>query len=411
MQTAARYQAVLELMSEIFKDMKPADGIIEAYLKSRKYIGSKDRRFIADTVWDIIRNRMKLEFDAGSKEYRKILLTYLKRKGEDVAAIFSGEQYAPQALSEEEKKWLQQDNDEAYPPYVEAECPEWLFNKNGSISFWKALNVPAAADFRINVKSREAVIEQMKAEGYSVYPTPYSPLGLRSDSRISLGNCVAYRDGQIEVQDESSQIAALLCDVRPEHKIVDYCCGAGGKSLAMAYLLQNKGHIFAHDIEKKRLMALKPRMERLNVKNIELIDFLATSDKDFDRFVLDAPCSGTGTWRRSPDAKYRLNQNMLDKLTVIQAGILNTAYEKTKLGGRIIYITCSVLPEENENIVETFVQNHPDMRFVNIRALWEQKIEAPYPHHSDKYLRMSPQGTGSDGFFIAVMEKTRIMDS
>lgn len=405
MQTPARYQAVLELIGEIFKDMRPADGIIDDYLKSRKYIGSKDRRFIADTVWEIIRNRMKLEFDAGSKEYRKILLMYLKHKGEDAAAIFSGGQYAPQALSEEEKQWLKQDNEEPYPPYVEAECPQWLFEKIGDMQALKALNVPASADFRINVKSREAVIEQMKAEGYCVYPTPYSPLGLRSDDRISLGNCVAYREGQIEVQDEASQIAALLCDVRPEHKIVDYCCGAGGKSLAMAYLLQNKGHIFAHDIEKKRLMALKPRMERLNIKNIELIDFLATSDKDFDRFIIDAPCSGTGTWRRSPDAKFRLNQNMLTKLTAIQAGILRTAYEKTKPGGRIIYITCSVLAEENENITEAFVQDYPDMQFVNLRTLWEQKTAAPYPYHSDRCLRMSPYMTGTDGFFIAVMEK------
>lgn len=405
MQTAARYQAVLELIGEIFKDMKPADGIVDAYLKNRKYIGSKDRRFIADTVWEIIRNRMKLEFDAGSKEYRKILLTYLKQKGEDIFAIFSGGQYAPSALSEEETQWLKQDNDEPYPPYVEAECPQWLFEKIGDVRALKALNVPAAADFRINVKSREAVIEQMKAEGYSVYPTPYSPIGLRSDDRISLGNCVSYREGMIEVQDEASQLAALLCDVRPEHKIVDYCCGAGGKSLAMAYLLQNKGHIFAHDIEKRRLMALKPRMERLNVKNIELIDFLATSDEDFDRFIVDAPCSGTGTWRRSPDAKYRLNQNMLTKLTTIQADILRTAYEKTKIGGRIVYITCSVLAEENEHIVEPFVQAHPDMHFINLHALWEQKTAAPYPYHADKYLRMSPVTTGSDGFFIAIMEK------
>ncbi len=405
MQTAARYQAVLEIISDVFKDMKPADGIVDAYLKSRKYIGSKDRRFIADTVWEIIRNRMKLEFDAGSKEYRKILLTYLEKKGEDVFAVFTGEQYAPQPLTEEEKSWLEKDNEDPYPPYVEAECPQWLFNKIKDMTALKMLNVPASADFRINVKSRETAWEQLKAEGYDVYPTPYSPLGLRLNDRISLGNCVAYREGLIDVQDEASQIAAILCDVRPEQKIVDYCCGAGGKSLAMAYLLQNKGHIFAHDVEKKRLIALKPRMERLNIKNIELIDFLATTDRDFDRFVIDAPCSGTGTWRRSPDAKYRLNQNKLDKLTVIQADILRKAYEKTKVGGRIVYITCSVLREENENIVDSFVQEFPDMFFVNLRQLWEQKIDAPYPGEEVKYLRMSPARTGTDGFFIAVLEK------
>lgn len=405
MQTGARYQAVLELISTIFKDEKPADGIIDAYLKARKYIGSKDRRFIAETVWNIIRNRMKLEFDGGSKEYRKILLTYLKSKDESIAEIFDGGQYSPAALNDEEKEWLENENEDVYPLYVEAETPEWIYKKVQNLNLLKSLNGTASADFRINVKNREAVIDKLKSEGFSVYPTPYSPLGIRCDERISLGNCIAFKEGEIEVQDEASQIAALLCDVKPEHKIVDYCCGAGGKSLAMAYLLGNKGHIYAHDIEKKRLMAIKPRMERLGIKNIELIDFLATSDKDFDRFVVDAPCSGTGTWRRSPDAKFRLNQNMVDKLNKIQLDLLYKAYEKTKIGGRIIYITCSILNEENEEIIAAFMQNNPKVQLVNIKELWESKIEAPYPYHSEKYLRMSPLTTGTDGFFICVLEK------
>lgn len=405
MQTGARYQAVLELISIIFQDEKPADGIIDEYLKARKYIGSKDRRFIADTVWNIIRNRMKLEFDAGSKEYRKILLTYLKSKDENIAEVFDGGQYSPAALTEEEIAWLAEENDEVYPPYVEAETPEWLYKKVQNLNLLKSLNNRAGADFRINVKSREMVIDKLKAEGFTFYPTPYSPLGVRSEERISLGNCIAYKEGEIEVQDEASQIAAILCDVKPEHKIIDYCCGAGGKSLAMAYLLQNKGNVFAHDIEKKRLMAIKPRMERLNVKNIELIDFLATSDREFDRFVVDAPCSGTGTWRRSPDAKFRLNQGMIDKLNKIQIDLLFKAYEKTKVGGRIIYITCSILNEENEEIIAAFLQNNPNVSLVNVKELWESKLDAPYPYHSDKYLRMSPLTTGTDGFFICVMEK------
>lgn len=406
MQLSARYQAVLELISSIFKDEKPADGIIDEYLKKRKYIGSKDRRFIADTVWHIIRNRMKLEFDAQSKEYRKILLTYLKNKGENPEEIFDGGQYSSAKLTEDERLWLQVDNEEVYPPYVEAETPEWLYKKIQDVRLLKSLNVPAGADFRINVKNRENVIDKMKAEGFSVYPTPYSPLGIRSDERISLGNCIVYKEGEIEVQDEASQIAAILCDVKPEHKIIDYCCGAGGKSLAMAYLLGGKGNIFAHDIEKKRLMAIKPRMERLGIKNIELLDFVATSDKNFDRFVVDAPCSGTGTWRRSPDAKFRLNQSLVDKLNVIQLDLLRKAYEKTSVGGRIIYITCSILNEENEEIIAAFTQENPNVRFVNIKELWERKIEAPYPYHSEKYLRMSPLTTGTDGFFICVFEKT-----
>lgn len=406
MQVGARYQAVLELISEIFKDLKPADGIIDAYLKARKYIGSKDRRFITDTVWTIIRNRMKLEFDARSKEYRKILLTYLKQKGENIEEIFNGAQYCPSALTEEEKTWLKTDNEEAYPPFVEAETPEWLYKKVQNMRLLKSLNEPAEADFRINVKNRDMVLEKLKTEGFEVMPTPYSPYGIRSLKRIPLGNCIAYQEGEIEVQDEASQLAAILCDVKPEHKIIDYCCGAGGKSLAMAYMLQNKGHIFAHDIEKKRLMAIKPRMERLHINNIELMDFVATSDNNFDRFIVDAPCSGTGTWRRSPDAKFRLNQNMVDKLNRIQIDILQTAFEKTKVGGRIIYITCSILNEENEEIIAAFLQNNPSMQIVNMKKLWESKIEAPYPYHSEKYLRLSPLTTNTDGFFVCVMEKS-----
>ena len=158
-------------------------------------------------------------------------------------------------------------------------------------------------------------------------------------------------------------------------------------------------------LKKKRLMAIKPRLERLGIKNIELLDFVATSDKDFDRFVVDAPCSGTGTWRRSPDAKFRLNQNMVDKLNKIQFELLGKAYEKTKIGGRIVYITCSILNEENEEIIGAFLQSNPNVRLINIKELWEQKLEAPYPYHSEKYLRLSPLTTGTDGFFIAILEK------
>lgn len=405
MQNGARYQAVLELISEIFKDNKPADGIIDDYLKARKYIGSKDRRFIADTTWEIVRKRMKLEFEAQSGENRKIIMTYLKNKGEDAALVFDGSQYSPEALSEEEKVWLQTENEEVYPLYVEAETPEWLFKKVQDVHLLKSLNTQATADFRINVKSREMVLEKLKAEGLTFYPTPYSPMGIRSEERVSLGNCIAYKEGEIEVQDEASQLAAILCDVKPDHKIIDYCCGAGGKSLAIAYLLDNKGHIMSHDIEKKRLMAIKPRIERLGVKNVELIDFLATTDNNFDRFIIDAPCSGTGTWRRSPDAKFRLNQPLIDKLNQIQFDLLNKAYEKTKVGGRIVYITCSILNEENEEIIAAFLQTNPNVSLVNIKELWESKLAAPYPYHSEKYLRLSPLTSGTDGFFIAVIEK------
>ena len=402
MQNGARYQAVLELITEIFRDMKPADGIINDYLRARKYIGSKDRRFITELTWQIIRNRMKLTFDAGSNQPRRILLTAVRDRLDEV---FDGSPYGLAPLTDEEKAWLEKNDDEVYPDYVEAECPEWLFAKIKNVDLCKALNVPAPADFRVNLHSRGEVLRRLQSEGIEMAPTPYSPLGLRYEQRLALGNCMAYQEGWLEVQDEASQLAALLCDVRPEHKIMDFCCGAGGKSLALAHLLGNQGKILAHDVNAKRLEAIKPRLQRLGIKNIELTELVADSDRDFDRFIIDAPCSGTGTWRRAPDGKFRLSPAMLENLTRIQSEILEKAVPKVKAGGRIIYITCSVLAEENEQIIDKFAAAHPEFAPVNLRQIWEKFTEAPYPHRSEKMLRMSPLTTGTDGFFIAVLEK------
>ena len=406
MQTGARYQAVLDLIEAVWNSDIPADNIINDYMRARKYIGSKDRRFIAETVWNIIRNRMKLSFDAGADEPRKIVLLYLKHYTSDNPEdIFGSGPYAPSALTDDEKKLLSAENEKPYPDYVEAECPQWLFAKIKDMVLLKSLNKPAPADFRINAKNREAVIDGLKKEGYTMVPTLYSPIGLRSEARISLGNCMAYQNGEIEVQDEASQLAAILCDVRPENKVIDYCCGAGGKSLAIAYLLNNQGHILAHDISSKRLDAIKPRMQRLGIRNIELTDIIADSDRDFDRFIIDAPCSGTGIYRRSPDAKFRLTPETVQKLNYAQKEILETAYPKVRSGGWIIYITCSVLRDENEDIIESFLKNKPDMEHVNVREVWERKIARLYPCHDEHYLRLSPATTGTDGFFLAILRK------
>ena len=331
MQKGAQYQAVWELISEIFKDKMPADNIINAYVRERKYIGSKDRRFITETVWKIIRNRRKLVFDAGSNEPRRVLLTYLQDEDFD---LLCGGEYGLAPLSKEEKEWLKRRNEEVYPAAVEAECPDWLFDKVKDIHLLKALNEPASADLRLNKGSRAQVIEQLQGEGLYFVPTPYSPIGIRSAERVNLNNCVAYKEGVIEVQDEASQLAAILADVRPEHKIIDYCCGAGGKSLTMAFLMNRQGKIQIHDINRSRLEAVKERAVRLDVKNLEIID--EVGDRDYDRFVVDAPCSGTGIWRRSPDAKYRLTPETLKELNKTQAELLEKAFNHIRRGGRVV---------------------------------------------------------------------------
>ncbi len=402
MQESARYLAVYELLEEIFKQKKPADDIIYAYVKEKKFMGSSDRRFVTNKVWEIIRNKMKLSWQAKTEDLRKILLCYLKNN--DLLALCDDSKYGLKSLTEEEKIFLQNLNEEPYPNYVEAECPEWLFEKINDVELLKSLNKQASADFRINNHNRELLLEQLKAEGFECYPTPYSPIGIRSDERINLNNCIAYQEGQMDVQDEASQLACILSDVSPFMKIMDFCCGAGGKTLTMSYLLRNQGCIFAHDVSKNRINAMKPRLARLSVRNVEIVQNV--TDGGFDRFVLDAPCSGSGTWRRSPDAKFRLTPQMLEELNRTQLGLLHEAYKLTKIGGRIMYFTCSVLPDENQNIINKFMQENKNVRLVNLKELWNEKIKTNCPFDNDYQFSLNPLKTTTDGFFICALEKT-----
>lgn len=401
MQKGAQYQAVLELITEIFKDREAADNIINTYLRNRKYIGSKDRKFITETVWCILRNRRKLMFDTQSTEPRRILLYFLKDKDFDV--ICSDSPYSLEPLTKEEKLWLKQENEEPYPSAVEAETPDWLYAKIHDMDLLKSLNKPASADLRINALNRDLIIKKLQGEGLFFRATKYSPIGIRSDERINLHNCMSYQEGEVEVQDEASQIASILAEVSPEHKTIDFCCGAGGKTLTIAYLNNNQGQIDVHDINWGRLEAIKDRAKRLKISNINIVKEL--KDDDYERFIVDAPCSGSGTWRRSPDAKFRLTETQLAELNKTQREILEVAYAHTKRGGRIIYFTCSILPDENENIIKSFCAYHSDIKQVNLKQIWEQKLNGHYPVVDEYLLHLNPLISGTDGFFISILEK------
>lgn len=402
MQISAKYQAVLEILQKVLQDQYPADNIIKEYMRNRKYIGSKDRKFITNTVWDIIRHRSRLEFDCGCCEARMLLLTYLKDEDFDIVA--DGSEYGLVSLSKEEKNKLQNLNPEVYPECIEKECPKWLYEKMNNPALAEALNTTASADIRVNMKSREDVKDKLQKEGLFFAPTPYSPYGLRSHERINLQNCIAYQNGEIEVQDEASQLGAILCDVRPEHKIIDYCCGGGGKSLFLGAILKNNGEIIAHDKNPKRMEGLKDRAARLGIKNIRVVEKINPQDK-FDRFIADVPCSGSGTWRRAPDAKYRLTPKQLKMIEQAQKEILEIAATHLTDTGRIVYMTCSVLPEENEERIEDFLRTHPDFVTVDIAKLWERKLEIAYPLNENRWLKCSPLTTGTDGFFVCVLQK------
>lgn len=401
MQISARYQAIFELLSQIFKDEKPADNTINEYVRKRKYIGSKDRRFITDTVWDIIRHRMRLEFEAKSKDVRKLMLVYLKNEDFDIVA--SGGDYGFASLTKEEKKWLKTLSEDVYPEYVENECPQWLFEKLNSFALAQALNTTAPADLRVNMENRESIKKRLQHEGLFFTETPYSPYGLRSVERVNLNNCMAYQEGEVDVQDESSQIAAILCNVSPDERVIDYCAGAGGKSLAIAAINRNEGVIYAHDANFNRMDTIKDRAARLGIRNIRIVRKLDA--EKYDKFIIDAPCSGTGTLRRAPDAKFRLSPKKISELNQVQQEILEIAYKNTLKGGYIVYMTCSVLKDENENMVNEFKQKHENIEFVNHRKLWEKRIDTPYPCSSENYVQLSPLTTNTDGFFFCMMKK------
>lgn len=404
MKEASRVQAIIEILSEVLKDSLPADVITDKYFKERRYIGSKDRRQIADGVWKIIRNRISYTEALGGLTTPR-LLTAMCFANADLDLLFNGEKYAPALLTKEEKAVLRQATAfEDWSDEAVYECPRWLLEKFTNKRLLETLNTTAPVDVRANLTSREKARDRLKKEGLFFAPTPFSPIGLRSEDRINLNNCMAYQDGEIEVMDEASQLISLLCRVKPHHKVIDYCAGAGGKSLAIGALLNNDGLVWAHDISQERLSRIKKRAERLDILNIKTIKDV--TDTDYTRFIIDAPCSGSGTWRRAPDAKFRLTPHRLNDICRTQAEILDFGAAHTKAGGRLIYITCSVFPEENELQIESFLAKHPNFKPLNHRTLWKDMLEMElYPFESEKWLHFSPLNTKTDGFFFCALQK------
>ena len=404
MKEAGRIQAAIEVLEEVLQDKKPADTLLDRYFKERRYIGAKDRRFIADTVWKIIRNRLKYTEALGGEISPRTAVA-LAFAEDDPDLLFDGEEYAPQPLNKDEKKRLERAL--KFTDFSEAarnECPEWLHLKINNPRLEAALNTTAPADVRANLTDRDHARERLRKEGLFFAPTPFSPIGLRSEDRINLNNCMTYQDGEIEVMDEGSQLISLLCRVKPHHKTIDYCAGAGGKALAIASLLHNDGLIWAHDINKERLARIKKRAERLDITAVKTID--TVTDRDYTRFIIDAPCSGSGTWRRSPDAKFRLTPERLAEICRTQAELLEFGARHTAENGRLIYITCSVLPEENEAQITAFLAAHPEFSPLDHKDLWQDTLQMPlFPFDSARWLKFSPLNTKTDGFFFCAMQK------
>jgi len=305
------------------------------------------------------------------------------------------------------------------PSWVRSEYPVWLEERlerlfgPDLVAEMGAMRDEAPVDLRVNTlkTDRDGALAALAACGLRATPTPLSPLGLRLPERVAMLSLPPYRDGLVEVQDEGSQLVALLTDAQPGMAVVDYCAGAGGKTLALAASMDNRGRLIACDVAEWRVDRAQERLRRAGAHNVTRRVIGAEGDKwikrnagGFDRVLVDAPCSGTGTWRRNPDAKWHLSARDLEELALRQADILASAARLVRPGGRLIYATCSLLPEENEDQIDRFLAAHPTFAPQDIAPLWGERIGTPCPVPGP-WLRLSPLRHGTDGFFAAVLTR------
>jgi 16S rRNA (cytosine967-C5)-methyltransferase len=428
----AQVAAAIDILTAINVGDRPADDIAADYFRRRRYIGSKDRAHIAGHVYAVLRHRAALDWwiakhGVATEARSRVLASLALVEGwrpDAIRACCDGDRFRPARLGHTEEGFI---DDLAtrtlrHPEMSRAvanDLPDWLepyfervFGK-GLEREMTALNGPAPTDLRVNLLKgdREAARRALAAEGTAVEPTRFSPLGLRLHERVPLGNLTAFKQGLVEVQDESSQIAALLADARPGMRVVDFCAGAGGKTLAMAAGMDNRGKLVACEVSQRRLDRAARRLRRAGVTNVERRAMSGERDKwvkrhkgGFDRVFADVPCLGTGTWRRNPDAKWRMRPEDLAELVARQQLILRSAARLVRPGGRLIYATCSLLREEDEAQAEAFLAAETSFSLLPMARVWGETISGASPGGED-YLRLTPARHGTDGFFVAIFER------
>ncbi len=406
-----------EVLREILRFTGPADNTLSRYFRDHPKLGSRERGAIAEGIYCLLRNKAVYtsfaESGNGPTMRRLTLLGLAEAVGLDSLG----------GLSEEETEWLQrvlEIDRSLLPAALRANLPDWLYEKfaermgeQEALALAESLNQPAPLDLRVNsIKAtREEVVAQLLVAPVLSAPTPYAPLGLRVLKKPALQNLPVFKDGLIEVQDEGSQLLSQIVGAKRGEMVVDFCAGAGGKTLALGALMRNTGRLYAFDISDKRLAKLKPRLARSGLSNVHPVQIAHENDAKIkrlagkiDRVLVDAPCSGLGTLRRNPDVKWRQTPQSLVELNAKQASILAGAARLVKVGGRLIYATCSLLTEENENIVAGFLATHPDFAVVPMKAvLEEQKIALDM----GDYLKLMPHLHQTDGFFAAVLERQK----
>ncbi len=418
MTPSARLQAAIEIFERLQTTNQPADRLLRDWARGNRFAGSKDRAAIAERIFMLLRHRNSFAWRMQSEDARAIVIASLLAEGksrEELEALFDGSRYAPAVLSEGERSHVAALPPETAPLSVQGEFPAFLqfeleraFGEN-LLAETKALAARAPVDLRVNTlkANRADLLAQLQADGYAAEPTPFSPLGIRipsGEGLSSLSRHALFETGAFEFQDEAAQIASLLAQGKPGERVLDLAAGAGGKSLALAAEMQNEGEITACDIDGKRLFALEPRAARAGVSIIRSHVLRGEPPQGpFDLVFVDAPCSGSGVWRRQPELKTRLTENRLAELASLQDRLLEQAASRVAPGGRLVYATCSILPRENEDRITAFRARHPRFQLANAGDLWRAsggKMALPTP---DDFFRASPYVTGTDGFFAGVL--------
>lgn len=405
----------LAALEELLRFEAPADRVLSRFFRRHRSLGARDRAFVADTCFLVLRRLRTLEVLAHTRKPRPLLLAALARLvGYDLREL------APLLERGEERfvAAVKADPLAGLPLGVRADLPDWVveslkavWDEARILAMGRALAAPAPMDLRVNPlkTTREAVLARLSTEGIEAAPTPYSPLGLRLQGHPAIERHPLFLEGAIEVQDEGSQLLAWLIAPTPHDRVVDFCAGAGGKTLLLGALMRSRGILYAFDVSPARLARMRPRLARSGLSNVhpQRIDteedarLKSLTDK-IDRVLVDAPCSGLGTARRNPDLKWRQTPKSVAELSAKQRRILAAAAKLVKPGGRLVYATCSILPEENDAIVDDFLTSHRDFRELDCATL---TARAHIPLNTGPRLRLSPLDTNTDAFFAAVLER------
>ncbi len=424
MTPAARVKSAIDILEALLPSAKPADRFLNEWARANRYAGSKDRHAIFEMVYCVLRRRAEFAFASGHEDARSLVLAALKLEDahtlEQADALFAGDKYSAEALSEDERAaYARGAGDVPAPDWVRGNFPQWLEGAlrdslRDVLGEMRALSVRAPLDLRVNrlKGTREKALAALAEENITAMASPLSPDGIRITGRARITGAAAFTRGLVEIQDEGSQLAALLVCAQPGQQVIDLCAGGGGKSLAIAAQMQNRGQIYALDAIPGRLKAMPERVSRAGAHNIQIIAGAAPVLPELKgrahRVVLDAPCSGTGAWRRNPDAKWRLTPEALTKHMAAQDSVLRQGADLTAPDGRLIYITCSLLACENRERIAAFLRD--DARFTPIpaAALWAEGVGTQPPDFiapGATDIVLTPLRSGTDGFYICALER------